>query len=116
MLQAAKTTPPTDLERRVAAIADVKQLETFLTELWPVAGTQENSKLECALTEGLLKKIPGEPQLLPEAYARVVNQVNNNRYVGIGVQLAINKDEKVPQIMIPFRGGAARKAGALPND
>jgi C-terminal peptidase prc len=114
VLNAAKVTPPADLERRASEVASGEQLATFLSEIWP--GNGQDPKLETALVEGLLKKIPGDAQLLTATDARVASQLSSNRYVGIGVQLAINKEEKVPQIANPFRGGAARKAGAVPGD
>ena len=43
-------------------------------------------------------------------------QLRGNRYVGIGIQLAGNEKEQFPQIVIPFRRGAARTAGAKPGD
>jgi len=116
LLNAAKVPPPADLERRAAAIENAEQLATLLAAIWPRTGDGPDAKWETALFEGLFKKIPGEPQLLTADYARVANQLSSNRYVGIGVQLAINNDEHLPQIVNAFRGGAARKAGAVSGD
>jgi RNA polymerase sigma-70 factor (ECF subfamily) len=116
LLHVAKTPAPADLERRVSGIANVEQLATFLAAIWPNTGSTPNEKLEIALLEGMLKKIPGEPQLLTAVHTQVSNQLSGNRYVGIGIQLGMNKEEKVPQILNPFRSGAARKAGAMAGD
>jgi C-terminal peptidase prc len=116
LLNAAKAAVPADMERRASGIANVEQLATLLAAIWPGAGSAPDQKLETALIEGVLKKIPGEPQLLTADNTRITQQLSSNRYVGIGVQLAIHKEEKVPQILNPFPGGAARKAGALPGD
>ena len=116
LLHTAKATTPTDIEDRVSRIASSEQLATFLATIWPEAGSMPTEKLETAVLAGVLKKIPGEPQLLTAAYTRISDQLSANRYVGIGIQLGMNREEKVPQILNPFRGGAAHKAGVAPND
>jgi carboxyl-terminal processing protease len=46
----------------------------------------------------------------------VSQQVRDNRYVGIGIQITGNEKEQYPQIVLPFRRGAAHTAGARPGD
>jgi C-terminal peptidase prc len=116
LLKSAKTPLPADLDSRAAAITSVDQLAVFLTEIWPAADKKQDAKREKVFLEGVLKRIPGEPQLLTAVNAQVAQQISNNRYIGIGIQLGLNKEEKVPQIITPFRGGVAYKAGVLPGD
>jgi C-terminal peptidase prc len=116
LMKSTKAALPPELESRAAAITSVEQLAAFLSQIWPAGGTEQDPKPETVVIEGLLKRIPGEPHLLTAANAKLAQQINNNRYVGIGIQLGLNKDEEVPQILTPFRGGPAHKAGVLPND
>jgi hypothetical protein len=116
LLTAAKADLPADLESRASETTSEEQLAAFLAEIWPKVRNGEDAKLEKASIEGLVKQIPGGAQLLTADNARVASQVASNRYVGIGIQIAVHKEEKLPQIVNPFRGGAARKAGAIPDD
>jgi C-terminal peptidase prc len=116
LLKSAKADSPPDLDSRAATITNVEQLSAFLSQIWPATEKDQDAKRENVVMEGLLKRIPGEPQLLTAASAKVAQQISSNRYIGIGIQLTMNKEEKVPQITIPFRGGVAHKAGVLPGD
>ncbi len=119
LLQAAKVEPPADLAQRVARLGNREQLTSLLQELWPRAeGPQAlpAEKLETALLDGLFKSVPGEPDFMPLSSLKVFQQTNGNRYVGIGVRLKNNEDEKCPQIVNPFRRGVAHQAGARPGD
>ena len=60
----------------------------------------------------MLMKIPGKPSLLPPETIRITEQISGNRYVGTGIQITLNKDEQYAQILVPYRRGTARKAGA----
>jgi carboxyl-terminal processing protease len=66
--------------------------------------------------DGVLGSIPGKPTLIPPEFARVAEQVSGNRYVGIGVQLQLNREEHFPQVVSPVRGGPLHRAGVKPGD
>jgi carboxyl-terminal processing protease len=140
LLKVANVEPPEDLPRRAAEVAGEGQLRTFLRGIWPrprtgpvaarvssgdqsVTLTQQETPekatdagLEAALLEGLFASIPGKPTLLSEEYLKRADQLSSNRYVGVGVQLALNPVEKVPEIRTPFPRGTARRAGVRPGD
>ncbi len=42
--------------------------------------------------------------------------LTGNRYEGTGIQIRLDPKEKLAQIVVPFPGGPARKAGARPGD
>jgi carboxyl-terminal processing protease len=42
--------------------------------------------------------------------------LTGNRYEGTGIQIRMDPKEKLAQIVVPFPGGPARKAGARPGD
>ena len=114
-----KVQPPADLERRVADVANQKQLTALVLEVWPrddknIASREKD--LAVTLLRGVLQKVPGKPPLLPPEYLRISEQLSGNRYVGIGIQITMHKGENYAQIVVPFRRGTARKAGAKPGD
>ncbi|HMC89163.1 MAG TPA: S41 family peptidase [Gemmataceae bacterium] len=114
-----KVQPPADLERRVADVANQKQLTALVLEVWPrddknIASREKD--LAVTLLRGVLQKVPGKPPLLPPEYLRISEQLSGNRYVGIGIQITMHKGENYTQIVVPFRRGTARKAGAKPGD
>jgi carboxyl-terminal processing protease len=119
LLQAAGTTPPPDLAGRMSALTTREQFTTLLEDIWPKDGggpADATTTLETAALAGLLKTIPGEAVLLSANEVKVNEQIAGNRYVGIGIQLRMNNEEKLPQIVDPFRRGAARQAGAKAGD
>jgi C-terminal peptidase prc len=74
--------------------------------------------LQDAFLAGLLRSVPGTARLVPPPdpkEARVAEQISANRYVGIGIQLAMTK-EKQPQIQVAMPGGAARQGGIRAGD
>lgn len=118
LLKASEAEAPDDLARRAAAVTTEAQLAALFRDLWPRgAGRGEtDDKMTSAAFGGFLDGIPGRPFVLPEPQVRVNEQLRGNRYVGIGVQIAGNETEQFPQIVTPFRRGAARTAGVKPGD
>jgi C-terminal peptidase prc len=119
LLKTAQVKPPTDLADRAADVGSEQQLRTFVLAIWPRPGAAPmppKAKLETAFLEGLCDGIPGESRLFSAEALKIEEQVSGNRYVGIGIMLAVNKEEKRPQIVLPFRRGTARKGGAKPGD
>jgi C-terminal peptidase prc len=117
VLAAAKTPVPDDLRRRVRQVETREQLTALLKEVWPRGdGAPEADVLEAAALEGLFKAVPGHGVYSPPDEARVADQISGNRYVGTGIQIRLHPDEKYPQIVVPFRGAPAQKAGIKPED
>jgi carboxyl-terminal processing protease len=117
VFKAAKEDAPADLERRAAAVQTQQQFATLLREVWPTAAdAPPRPKLEAALLDALLARVPGEARVVPIPEMKVAEQISGNRYVGIGIQIRIDDKEKRPQIVVAMRNGAARKAGIKAND
>ncbi len=118
MLRAAEAEVPADLGERVRRVDSAEALATLLREIQPSGSTESNTtpKLRDTLLQGMFLRIPGETGLISAEDQRINGQLAGNRYVGVGVQLATNKEEPYAQIVNPFHRGAARKAGARPND
>jgi carboxyl-terminal processing protease len=115
----------TDLGTRVSAVTTPEQFAALLTEVWPAndaARKGDEEGPEHTLFHGLFggEKLEGH---LPDAHGylspRELKQyevLTGNRYEGTGIQIRMDPKEKLAQIVIPFPGGPARKAGARPGD
>lgn len=119
LLKEAGITPPHDLSRRVSAIQTIDQAESIIEQFAHQAREKKPAAAgdqSVALVEGLLQAVPGKSELLSTKEAKVRKQVAANRYIGTGIQITVNKKERMAQIMNPFRGGPARRAGSRPGD
>jgi carboxyl-terminal processing protease len=72
--------------------------------------------LEAEMLKGLLGAVPGEPNVFSASSLKVSEQLQGNRYVGIGIQLRITNGEKLPQITNLYGRGPAWRAGVKPSD
>ncbi len=114
---AAKVPAPDDLDRRVRGLETREQFTDYLKDVWPRGDKAPAAEvLEAAALKGLVLTVPGGVAYWPPQEARVAEQISGNRYVGIGIQLRIHEGDKLPQIVIPFRGGPAHRGGIKPDD
>jgi carboxyl-terminal processing protease len=119
MLKSAKVAEPADLEQRVSGLRREADLAGLLRQVWPEMTNPDvppAEKLESALIQGLLKRVPGDSEILPASDLKLARQASGNRYVGVGIQLKMNDEEKRPQVVTPYKGGTARQAGMLAGD
>jgi carboxyl-terminal processing protease len=121
LYQRAGGTAPLGLGRTVSTLSTEESLHRFLSEAWQGAhqiGSVPDEQLLVASIEGLLRALPERPLLMVPKEARVQEQIRGNRYVGIGVQLGMDREdgEALPVILNPFPRGPARVAGAKPGD
>jgi carboxyl-terminal processing protease len=116
-----RTTP--NLAARVSAVTTPEQFAALLSEVWPTdeKGTKiKGEEREHLLFHGLFgwrqsEDKDGSHYLSPRE-RKDYEVFAGNRYVGTGIQIRKNAKEKLTQIVIPFPGGPARKAGARPGD
>lgn len=116
----AKIKPPEDLKQRAEKLSQPDDFARLLTELKSKATQPAKitpQAVEKILLEGLLKRVAGsiEDLMTPQAI-RIAEQLAGNRYVGIGIQIHLNKEEDRPEILNPFSRGTAYKAGIRPGD
>jgi carboxyl-terminal processing protease len=118
LLASANEPAPYGLSRRVSAVSTPEQFTSLLKELWPAPGakTPPADKLAHATVEGMVASLPGSASVMPQVQSKVQEQIANNRYVGIGIQVKMDEAEKRVQILDPFRRGPARKGGVKPGD
>jgi carboxyl-terminal processing protease len=116
---AAKSKAPSDLEDRAATAVSLEQFTALLANAWPATTEPPQAKLEKALLDGVLARVPGKPHLVIPPNQKELNvqeQISGNRYVGIGIQLKLDDANKLPEIVTAMRGGAARAAGMKAGD
>jgi C-terminal peptidase prc len=118
LVTATGTPPPDELPQRAAAVTTEGQLAALFGDLWPggTAESDRDGKLGAATLDALFESIPGRPVPYSKAQLKLTEQLRENRYVGIGVQLGVNEKEQFPTFAVPFRRGAARTGGVRPGD
>jgi C-terminal peptidase prc len=113
---------PTNLAGRISDVTTLEQFTVVLADVWPAKRAESASDgepQEQVFYAGLLGW--RESNELARAYLSPLDlkrheMIAGNRYVGTGIQIRRNDKEKLAQIMVPFPGGPARKAGARPGD
>ncbi|MHB1423541.1 MAG: S41 family peptidase [Gemmataceae bacterium] len=115
--------PPTNhLAERISKVTTLEQFTALLADFWPAdAGSfqHDGESPEEFLFHGMLHWRMGYGQArsyLSPLEVKRHDMIAGNRYVGTGIQIRSNDKEKLAQIVIPFPGGPARKAGARPGD
>jgi carboxyl-terminal processing protease len=109
------------LSARVSAVTTAEQFTALLRELCArpevAKGLQDID--ENPLFYGLFGNGRGERDgfgyLSPQG-VKFYGVHTGNRYVGTGIQIRLEPKEELSQIVIPFAGGPARRAGARPGD
>jgi C-terminal peptidase prc len=108
---------PHNLSERVSGITTLKGFEALVKEYWPKSSEAAvQGKAQSKMIDGLLAAVSADTALLSPNDIRVQNQVSASRYVGIGIQYQWNPEEKLEQVVTPFRGGPAHRAGLKPGD
>jgi carboxyl-terminal processing protease len=122
LLRHASKPLPTTLADRVSRVTTPEQYADLLADVWPAqenkASADEESP-EQVLFMGLMAGWPREgfeSAYLSPQQLKMYEVLVGNRYVGTGIQIRMAEKEKLTQILIPFPGGPARKAGARPGD
>ena len=108
--------PPRGLANEASALNNPQQMYQFANQhLQRIAndGIKPNQLLNIMVTS-IVRSIDPAARLVNPKQLRVDQQLAENRYVGIGIQLAFENNRAV--ITEPFVGGAARNAGSEPGD
>ena len=113
----SKQRPPSDLIDTFSSLSDIDAIRQQDKKHWEgnlISGVT-SAQLETAAIRSMIRAIDPVLQFVPDREFRVQRQLSENRYVGIGIQLA-RTDDGYPKITKPFYGGAAQKAGAQAGD
>jgi carboxyl-terminal processing protease len=117
LAQGGKQQVPHDLSERISGITTFDGFEALVKEYWPKAvDAAVRRESEKKMMDGLLAAVSADTVLLSSTALKVQNSVSASRYVGIGVQYDFNPEEKLEQVVTPFRGGPAHRAGLKPGD
>jgi carboxyl-terminal processing protease len=118
-LKTAKVAPPADLARRVSRVATEAEFVALLQDLAPAVTRKDApplAELARAMSRGLLDAVPGHAELISADQVKAMEQIAHNRYVGTGIQVRMHAEEKFVQIITPFPGSPARRAGIKAGD
>jgi C-terminal peptidase prc len=110
---------PQNLAARVSAVTTQEQFAALLGEVYPKAApaAEQAEEGESPLLLGLLGEDNQQgASYLPPRGLKQYEVLTGNRYVGTGIQIRWLPEEKLTQIVVPFPGGPARKAGARVGD
>jgi C-terminal peptidase prc len=106
-------TPGPELSRRISTVTTPEQFAALVADVCP---GKHSPEIESAAVEAALVTVPGRAHLYGPAEASATKIVENNNYVGIGIQIRMNSKEKLAEIAVPFAGGPFRRAGGKTND
>jgi len=122
-LAEAKIPPMPNLGRRVSDVKTTDDLLVLLDDVWPVEkqGHDAHAKtvppdFESRFVRGLLNSVPGDPYLLPTKEAHAQAQLQDNRYVGLGIGVGLEDKLKRARIQTVIPGGTAEAGGIQAGD
>lgn len=112
--RAEKRLPPHDLSQRISGLSDRKQLAAIVNGM----GAEMNRRkdFEHVLVAGLMDSLPGGGAWINEEEGKVQGQLAANKYVGVGIALGMNQEEKRASIMTVIKNGPAWQVGAKTKD
>jgi carboxyl-terminal processing protease len=118
LFKAAKLTPPHELSRKFSQQSAEDELRALVADAWQAAAkdSADTAMLEAQAIESLLQAVPGGGDFLPSKEFAVQQQLNENRYVGIGIELAMDQKDGLPFIRTAIRRGPLHRAGGRDED
>ncbi|MEM8734700.1 MAG: S41 family peptidase [Planctomycetota bacterium] len=109
--------PPSSLASQVSALHSDDDLNRYtrgVLDGLAAKASMSKSELSQRFRTGAMNIVPGGVEILPAKEARVQEQLNANRYVGIGI--ALTTVDEVPVIQKVIYGGTGYKAGVRDKD
>jgi C-terminal peptidase prc len=105
-----------EFKRHAAAVKTSEEFAALMRPMLPADSKFTREARETAFLKGVSERIGGEFRLLPNQDMKIQEQLSGNRYVGLGIQIKLNEEEKRAQILIAMRRGTARAAGVRAGD
>lgn len=118
-LQAVGLSAEKDLGARAQAVRTVEDYATLIKEAWPKQRPDKGLlavATEAELFRAVVPRTSANTSYVPMDDFKILDQLNNNRYVGTGIQIRLNAQEQLPEILFCFPGGPARRAGVKSGD
>ena len=95
----------------------------LLDDVWPVEKKTHDPHaktvppdFESRFVRGLLNSVPGDPYRLPTKEAHAQAQLQDNRYVGLGIGVGLDDKAKLARIQTVIPGGTAEAGGIQAGD
>ncbi len=104
---------PQDLARRMSALTTPEAFDALVKEFVPA---KADPAAEQAAFAGLVAALPGNARLLDAEMLKMNAVLENNNYVGVGIQIRQGEKDKLAEIVVPFPGGPYRRAGGRTHD
>jgi C-terminal peptidase prc len=114
LYRAAEREPPKDLSDKISQLAEPGKIAEYLQSIQ--AEFKSLGDIEAILTNGALEALPGHAGLISADDDIIQDQLRANRYVGVGIVLALDEKSKLPKIPKAFADGPAWNAGVQPDD
>jgi carboxyl-terminal processing protease len=116
LFRGAQSHPPFGLSERVSRLSSPQQFRALLEEVCgeTAPSIASSNNIEFIVLNGIAAAVPGETFVMAADQFKVEEQLAGNRYVGIGIVLAI--ESGYPQIKDTFARGSAHLAGAKAGD
>lgn len=114
LYQAHEKPIPIDLSRRISRLSTDEEMFAYLESLNASFPPHRKLRTDNIIIGGLLRAVPGGSVLIDAEQARVQNQLAANRYVGIGIALAMKNN--LPIISKVFYDGPGFEAGVKADD
>ncbi|MDF1747101.1 MAG: PDZ domain-containing protein, partial [Gimesia sp.] len=114
LYQTDKRPIPKGLSQRISDLTKPGEFTDFLKGI--LSEFSELKNRESILIRGMLSSLPCGAHIVNAEANKVQGQLAANRYVGIGIALTMNKQEKYPAIPNVIYNGPAWRAGVKPND
>jgi C-terminal peptidase prc len=105
-----------EFHTKASAVKTREDFAALLQSMWPDNAKLTTEARDAAFLQGVSDRIGGEIRILPKQDMKIQEELSGNRYVGLGIQIKLNEDEKRAQIVMAMRRGAARAAGIKAND
>jgi C-terminal processing protease CtpA/Prc len=122
-LAESKSPPMPNLGRRVSDVKTTDDLLVLLNDVWRVEKQEQAPyakavppDFESQFVRGLLNSVPGGPYLVPAKEALAQAQLQDNRYVGLGIALGMDGKQKLARISSVISGGTAEAGGIHEGD
>ncbi len=108
---------PAELRTEIAQLTTQDEFRQCIGKHWHQSGVSswfEDTRHLDTLARMLLRKLQPQADFISAKEHRVRNQIKDNQYVGIGIQ--IRWESNLAMIDVAFPGGAAQQAGAKTGD
>ena len=104
----------------ISRLTTAEQFAAFLKHLWAkevvIPGHRSTHVKTQSFVDGMLGIIPGGATFISPKELAVQEQIQGNRYIGTGIALSFDEEQKYPRIQSVIPGGPMERAGGRDGD